>query len=100
MEKNRPHNKLAVIKQLVQSGQVRTTGVARDGALALNLDVPGMLQVILALQPGDFYKSMTSYQNSKEWQDVYEPSTPHGNIYLKLIVSNGLLVISFKESTE
>lgn len=100
MEKKRPHNKLAVIKQLVQAGQVRTTQVARNGALAINLEVPDMLKIILALQPGDFFKSMTSYENSKEWQDVYEPSTPKGLLYIKLIVSNDLLIISFKENTE
>lgn len=100
MEKKRPHNKLSVVKQLVQAGQVRTTGVARDGAFALKLDVPGMLNVIMALEPGDFYKSMTTYVNSKEWQDVYKPSTTHGEIYLKLIVTNDLLVISFKENKE
>ncbi len=98
MEKKRPHCKLDHIKKLVQAGQVRTTGVARAGALALNLDVPGMLKIILALEPGDFYKSMTSYENSKEWQDVYQPSTPYGDVYLKLIVANDVLIISFKES--
>lgn len=83
---------------MVMAGQVKTTQVARDGALELNLDVQGMINVVLALQASDFYKSMTSYENSKEWQDVYKPSTPFGDLYLKLIALNDVLIISFKRS--
>ncbi|WP_306437235.1 type II toxin-antitoxin system MqsR family toxin [Cupriavidus taiwanensis] len=30
------------------------------------------------------------------WQDVYRPITPNGALYVKLIVTDGVLVVSFK----
>ncbi len=35
----------------------------------------GMLAVISALQPTDFYKSMTTHADHSSWQDVYHAST-------------------------
>lgn len=46
----------------------------------------------------DFYKSMTTYNDSSIWQDVYRPHTAVGKVYLKLTVTHDLLVVSFKES--
>jgi len=48
-----------VVKALVNAGQVRATKAAREGAVALGFDFDGMLAVVLALTPDDFYKSMT-----------------------------------------
>jgi Motility quorum-sensing regulator, toxin of MqsA len=31
------------------------------------------------------------------WQDVYLPSTPVGDVYLKLTVIDDVLIVSFKE---
>ena len=31
------------------------------------------------------------------WQDVYRPSTPAGDVYLKLTVIDDVLIVSFKE---
>lgn len=56
-----------------------------------------MLAVVMALTPADFYKSMTTHTDHKVWQDVYHPSTPVGNIYLKLTVIDDVLIVSFKE---
>jgi motility quorum-sensing regulator/GCU-specific mRNA interferase toxin len=56
-----------------------------------------MLAVVLALKPGDFYKSMTTYADHTIWQDVYRPKTPAGDVYLKLTVVDDLLIVSFKE---
>jgi len=97
MEKRTPHCKLAVIKALVQAGKVRTTHMARAGADALGLDYPGMLAVVMALMPADFYKSMTTHADHAIWQDVYRPVTPVGDVYLKLTVIDDLLIVSFKE---
>ena len=99
MEKRRPHHPLAQVKQLVAAGAVKTTATARDGAVALNLDVQDILNVVLALTPRDFDKSMTSYGNHQEWQDVYKPSTAFGDLYLKFTVNGGalVLILSFNE---
>jgi motility quorum-sensing regulator / GCU-specific mRNA interferase toxin len=97
VEKGTPHCKLAVVKVLVESGQVRTTKAAREGATALGFDFDGMLDVIRSLTAADFYKSMTTHDDHRVWQDVYRPTTPAGEVYLKLTVVDDVLVVSFKE---
>lgn len=97
MEKRTPHCKLLTIKTLVEARKVRTTHAARIGADALGFDFPGMLAVVLALTPADFYKSMTTHTDHTVWQDVYRPKTPEGDVYLKLTVIDDVLIVSFKE---
>ena len=97
MEKRKPHCPLSVVKTLIEAGKVRTTQSARSGAAALDLDFRGMLAVIQALTPGDFYKSMTTHADHRLWQDVYRPTTEVGDIYLKLTVIDDVLIVSFKE---
>lgn len=97
MEKQTPHCKLSVIKHLVAERKVRTTKTAREGAAALGFDFDGMLAVVLALAPTDFYKSMTTHSDHRIWQDVYRPKTSTGEVYLKLTVIDDVLIVSFKE---
>ena len=97
MEKQTPHCKLSVIKTLITDGKVRTTKSAREGAATLGFDFDGMLAVVLALTPADFYKSMTTHADHKVWQDVYRPCTSVGEVYLKLTVVDDVLIVSFKE---
>jgi motility quorum-sensing regulator/GCU-specific mRNA interferase toxin len=97
MEKRTPHCKLAVVKALVEQGKVRTTYSAEFGAAQLGLGVFDMIGVVMALTPVDFRKSMTTYDDHTVWQDVYCPSTQAGDVYLKLTVIDGVLIVSFKE---
>ncbi len=97
MEKATPHCKLVVVKALVTAGKVRTTHAARVGANALGFALSDMLDVVMALTPTDFYKSMTTYADHTVWQDVYRPSTSAGEVYLKLTVVQDVLIVSFKE---
>lgn len=97
MEKSVPHCKLAVVKTLVSQGKVRTTFSARQGALELGLDEQGICAVVAALSDQDFYKSMTTHGDHRVWQDVYRPTTPAGDVYLKLTVIDDVLIVSFKE---
>lgn len=98
MEKRTPHFRLAVVKWLLQSGQVRTTlGSLRD-ARAIGLDRDEMFAVVESLSPRDFHKSMTTFADHRAWQDVYLPLTDVGRRYVKLAVADGLLIISFKEA--
>jgi motility quorum-sensing regulator/GCU-specific mRNA interferase toxin len=97
MEKPTPHYKLAIVKAFVEAGKVRATRLARLGATALGLDLSDMLDVVMALTPADFYKSMTTHADHTVWQDVYRPSTQVGDVYLKLTVIDGVLIVSFKE---
>ena len=56
-----------------------------------------VVATVQALTPADFYKSMTTHADHRIWQDVYRPSTPVGDIYLKLTVVDDVLIVSFKE---
>lgn len=97
MEKRAPHCKLSVVKALIEAGQVRTTHAARSGANELGFAFSDMLDVVMALTPVDFYKSMTTHADHTVWQDVYRPNTQAGDVYLKLTVIDDVLIVSFKE---
>ncbi|MDP2751531.1 MAG: type II toxin-antitoxin system MqsR family toxin, partial [Rhodocyclaceae bacterium] len=97
MEKRTPNYKLAVLKALVEVEKVGTTHAARTGASELGLEFSDMLDVVMALTPADFHKSMTTYANHSVWQDVYRPSTKVGDVYLKLTVIDEVLIVSFRE---
>ena len=56
-----------------------------------------MLDVLRALTPEDFCKSMTTLADHTIWQDVYRPCTNVGDVYLKLTVIDDVLIVSFKE---
>ena len=76
---------------------MRTTKSAREGAVGLGFDFDGMLAVIQSLAMTDFHKSMTTHADHRVWQDVYRPTTPAGEVYLKLTVIDDVLIVSFKE---
>jgi motility quorum-sensing regulator/GCU-specific mRNA interferase toxin len=97
MEKRLPHCQLSVIKALIREGKVRSTFSALAGGAALGVDFQGIVAVILALTHQDFYKSMTTHADHRVWQDVYRPTTPAGEVYLKLTVVQDVLIASFKE---
>ena len=99
MEKQTPHRKLSLVKALVQADKVRATASAYAGALALGIhDLQGICEVVLALERGDFYKSMTTHGDHRIWQDVYHARTASGDeVYLKLTVVDDVLIVSFKE---
>jgi motility quorum-sensing regulator / GCU-specific mRNA interferase toxin len=97
MEKRKPHYHLSIIREAIAAGKVRSTASALAGGAALGFDFAGMLAVVEALTPSDFYKSMTTYADRQVWQDVYRPLTEAGEVYLKLTVIEDVLIISFKE---
>ena len=97
MEKLVPHSPLSIVKALVDEGKVRSTVSALAGGAALGFDFAGILNIIKALTPADFYKSMTTHADHRTWQDVYRPETQAGEVYLKLTVTTDVLIVSFKE---
>jgi motility quorum-sensing regulator/GCU-specific mRNA interferase toxin len=97
MEKRTPDCKLAVVRELVAAGKVRTTVSALAGGAALGFGFEEIIGVVAALTPKDFYKSMTTHADHRVWQDVYRPKTPAGEVYLKLTVVDDVLIVSFKE---
>ena len=82
---------------MIVEEKVRSTRSALEGAAALDLDLEDILKIIMKLTKEDFYKSMTTHNDHKIWQDVYRPKTVVGDIYLKLTVIDHVLIVSFKE---
>jgi motility quorum-sensing regulator/GCU-specific mRNA interferase toxin len=62
----------------------------------MGLDTEGVIAIVMALTRKDFFKSMTTVQDHRIWQDVYRPATSVGDVYLKLTVLEDVLVVSFK----
>ena len=97
MEKATPHYNLPAVKTLIEAGKVRSTQSALVGAAAMGFNFDGIIAVIMALTPKDFYKSMTTHADHRIWQDVYRAITDAGEVYLKLTVIDDVLIVSFKE---
>lgn len=55
------------------------------------------LEVVSKLSATDFYKSMTTHQSNKIWQDVYHAKWREKAIYVKFQQAGEYFVISFKE---
>jgi motility quorum-sensing regulator/GCU-specific mRNA interferase toxin len=97
MEKQAPHYKLSVVKAMIEAGNVRSTKSALIGGEAMGFGFDDIIDVVMALAPIDFYKSMTTHTDHRVWQDVYRPTTSAGEVYLKLTVIDDVLIVSFKE---
>jgi motility quorum-sensing regulator/GCU-specific mRNA interferase toxin len=78
--------------------QLNRTLTAAEGAEDLGMDEPAVVDVVAALTPNDFEKSMTSYEDDSNWQDVYKPIVDGRELYVKftLDAAGNLLLISFK----
>jgi motility quorum-sensing regulator/GCU-specific mRNA interferase toxin len=96
MEKRTAHYKLARVRELLASGHMRMTRAAFDSASGMGLNSHIVRDLLLQLDPRDFYKSMTTYEDHRVWQDVYIPITRYGALYVKLTVIEHVLVVSFK----
>ncbi|MFZ4538681.1 type II toxin-antitoxin system MqsR family toxin [Propionivibrio sp.] len=97
MGKHKPYSLLSAVKALIVGGKGRITQSAVNGGRLLGFDESGIIETVLALTPADFYKSMTTHADHTIWQDVYRPSLPAGDVYLKLTVLDDVLIVSFKE---
>ena len=97
MEKRKAHYPLATVRRLIAEGRVSFTMTALAGGAVMGFASEEMLKVVASLAATDLYKSMTSHADHKVWHDVYHADTARGVVYLKLTVTEELLIISFKE---
>lgn len=97
MEKRKAHYPLGRVKELVRQNNVRVTKTALINAADLGFGFDAIKETVILLEPGDLYKSMTTYAHATLWQDVYHFPSVVGDIYLKLQIIDDLLIISFKE---
>lgn len=98
MEKRMPHTRLHIVKTMIRAGLTAITHSALIGAARMGFcSRQEIFDVILALEPADFYKSMTAHHDHTCWHDVYRTVYNGQQIYMKFIVTDGVLVVSFKE---
>jgi len=99
MEKRNAHYDLEAVKAIVLNEGIFTfTATARIGADRLGLSRAEAVGVVLGLQRGMLFKSMTAHANHQVWQDVYHAPCPNGKTaYIKITIQAGATVIQFKE---
>lgn len=100
MEKGKPHHDINAAKEVfADPEELPATGTAYDGARELGLGPKEMVEALQGMERKHFYKSMTSYWDHKQWQDVY--LVPYGEwlIYIKFTndVVTDFRLLSFKE---
>ena len=99
MQKRVSHYNLDFIKELISANQYFITQSARQGYFSLGFGDDKVIEIIMSLKNIDLYKSMTTYQNNKIWQDVYHKNVNNIELYIKLQITDKAIVISFKERT-
>lgn len=99
MDKKRPTYNLEDIKEAFSSEDLlRITRTARKSVIEMGLRDSDVINVIQGLGGSNFYKSMTSYQDHRVWQDVYHAKYGELILYLKFTIDpEGFFVLSFKE---
>jgi motility quorum-sensing regulator / GCU-specific mRNA interferase toxin len=99
LEKRTPHYDLARIQaEAARLGAASFTKTALDGGRTMGLTTAEMLAVIASLSRREFYKSMTTYNDHRIWQDVYHAATPvRKEAYIKITLRDAAPVIQFKE---
>ncbi|MFZ3208153.1 MAG: type II toxin-antitoxin system MqsR family toxin [Geobacteraceae bacterium] len=99
-DKRKPTYDLDAFKATFASVErLAVTGTALRGAAALGYGRSDIVATIQTMQRGHFYKSMTSYADTRLWQDVYHVPSPAGVLYVKFTadVITEFLLLSFKE---
>ena len=88
MDKRTPHTKLHIVQKLIRLGAVQFSASVAYGADEVGLrSKMEIVTFLLRIRPTDFYKSMTTYTDSRIWQDVYQPTTASGiKLYVKFTV--------------
>lgn len=99
-EKRKPTYDLDAFKAAFANiERLAVTGTALRGAAAVGFGRAEIVNTIQTMQRNHFYKSMTSYADSRQWQDVYHVPSPVGAMYVKFTadVITEFLLLSFKE---
>jgi motility quorum-sensing regulator/GCU-specific mRNA interferase toxin len=99
-EKRKPTYDLEAFKQVFSApDRLNVTGTALRSAFALGLDRAGVVEIIQTMRREQFVKSMTSYADHREWQDVYHVPSRLGALYVKFRADPvaEFLLLSFKE---
>jgi motility quorum-sensing regulator/GCU-specific mRNA interferase toxin len=100
--KRKPHHDLAAIQaKFVDVNTLAITAKAARDAQGLGYSLEDVVDVVQALEPGDFVKSETAHNppNSRVWHDTYH--VPFDGLFLYLKFAGETLIdivlTSFKE---
>jgi motility quorum-sensing regulator/GCU-specific mRNA interferase toxin len=100
MDKRKPTHDLEAINKCFRTvTTLSATGTALRGAASLGFCRKEVVATIQTMQRAQFKKSMTSYADHRQWQDVYHVPSPAGVIYIKFTADlvTEFLLVSFKE---
>jgi motility quorum-sensing regulator/GCU-specific mRNA interferase toxin len=100
-DEHTPTYDLQQVQWLVGQGPLSCliTEAAREGARACGFPNPDDIdEAILALSPGNFYKTMEAEKCPGRWQDVYHLEFYGVELYIKLQISSvgTAVVVQFK----
>ncbi len=98
MEKRRPHYELkAILAQMTCVENMNLTMTAQQGIRVAGMTRNEVLEMIHQLSVTNFYKSMTTHQSHRIWQDVYRAKWREELLYVKFQQAGEFFVVSFKE---
>lgn len=100
--KRKPHHNLAAVRaKFATVDGLEVTRTAITSARALGYALEDVVEVVQALEPGDFIKSETAHSplNSKVWHDTYNLPWNDRWLYLKFAGETliDVTLTSFKE---
>ena len=96
MEKRRPNYDLrAIFAHKISVADMNLTQSALQGIRAAGMTQADALE---ELSGENFYKSMTTHQSHRVWQDVYHTEWRGKALYVKFQQAGVYFVVSFKES--
>ena len=82
----------------MEAGEVRATASAFGGARALGVHDLGHVCHRFGADARPFLQKHDHHADHRIWQDVYHAKLANGcDVYLKLTVIDGILIVSFKE---
>lgn len=98
MEKRKPHYNLSlIIAQMETIEAMNLTQSAIEGIRSAGMTRADAWEVIQKLTSANFYKSMTTFNSNRIWQDVYHAECRGKSFYVKFQQAGEYFVVSFKE---
>ncbi|MGO8692451.1 MAG: type II toxin-antitoxin system MqsR family toxin [Rectinemataceae bacterium] len=93
---NQPIYDLGEFQRLVKLNCYLVRDSANKGATSLGFDSNDIRRCVLGLSAADFDKTMAAEKLPGTFQDVYWPTYKGVRLYVKLQMTPGAVVISFK----
>jgi len=92
-------NVLRRVRALAAERRVRFTLKALRELALLSHDAEDACETLEGLRASDFVRRLTS-ESTGEWMYVFKPRLGEASIYLKFVLRDGCLVVSFHEDED